>query len=1088
MRRVDYAGAIEGGEQALADLLPNATYVDLPGDGLFPWASESRETLEAIREFLGDTAVEAEPPEPIEQGRVGGLQTILFTDITGSTSMQQRRGDAPYQEALRAHDRSVRTAVREFGGREIKHTGDGIMAAFASAVRAVEAARAIQRRLAEHGRERPDEALLVRIGINAGEPIAEGDDLFGIAVTLASRIGDAAQPGQVLVSEVVRQLSAGKGFDFQSAGERRLKGFDEPMHLYALDSPEPSPVRGVSTLPTFATTFVGRERELAELEELCASAAARLLTVVGPGGMGKTRLAVEAARSLVTKMRDGVAFVPLQSVSDVAAVPLAIAKAVDFAAGGAGDPTEQLAEFLSDREILLVLDNFEQVVAAAPTVAAILEAAPRVRCLVTSREVLNLREEWLFPLEGMRLPASDSAEELQASPAVRLFVERAQQVRHDFDAEADAESVRRICQLVEGLPLGIELAASWTRYMETSAIVEEIERSMDFLESTLRNVPERHRQIRAVFDHSWELLAEPEQQAFARLSVMRGGFTRAAAREVASASMPVLASLVDKSLVRQRADGRYDIHELLRQFAEQRLADAEDESAATQERHARHFIEYLADHRESISGSGQITSTAEVGADLDNIRAAWIYAADHGLLARAPEAAGALFRYYQHRARYVEAVSFYRDIIARLEAREDAADDEWSATQFAMLVGLGWLLIRLGQLDEAAELAYRGIEVAGEDLVGCIDGLGTDPHTLLGIQAMTRGSFDEAEEHGELARARAAERGDRLNLSISYYVLENVAFARGEYERAEELASKGLAIAEAGGDRWFGAYLHNDLGALARVRGALDRSREHLEASYALRRDFDDAQGMAVALGGLAETALEQGRLPDAERALRESLTLYGDLGDRGGRATAQFGLGRVAVQRGELSIAQERFLQALDIAAEMRFVPLIFDTLCGVAELLVEADQRAAAVELLAFIQAAPNALQTVKERAQAHMEGASEGLDSAIVARALRDAGSRDLDEVLDAVRQALHGSRETASTDLFGADYTPLVEELTPRELEVLQLVATGRTNPEIAKRLEISVGTAKWYTSQIYGKLEVQNRTQAVARARELGILP
>ncbi len=233
---------------------------------------------------------------------------------------------------------------------------------------------------------------------------------------------------------------------------------------------------------------------------------------------------------------------------------------------------------------------------------------------------------------------------------------------------------------------------------------------------------------------------------------------------------------------------------------------------------------------------------------------------------------------------------------------------------------------------------------------------------------------------------------------------------------------------------------------------------------------------------------MQQGALPDAERAFRESLTLYGNLGDRGGRATAQYGLGRVATERGELSIAQERFLQALDIAAEMRFVPLIFDTLCGVAELLVKADQRAAAVDLLAFIQQAPNALQAVKERATEQMDVASEGLDNSVMARAIRDASSRDLDGVLDAVRQALRATRETAPTDLFGADHAPRVEELTPRELEVLQLVSTGRTNPEIAKRLDISVGTAKWYTSQIYGKLEVQNRTEAVSRARQLGILP
>ena len=849
----------------------------------------------------------------------------------------------------------------------------------------------------------------------------------------------------------------------------------------------PTPTRPARSLPAFATSFLGRERELAELADLCARPDYRLLTVVGPGGMGKTRLAVEAARACAERLADGATFVRLESVSDPAEVAMAIAEALDYQTNGQDDPAKQIGDFLHDQEMLILLDNFEQVTEAAPALSTILQAVPRVRFLVTSREVLSLEEEWQYPLSGMRLSEPGDAA-LEDVPAVRLFADRARRVRPDFDPAQQREHVLRVCELVEGMPLALELAASWTRYMDCAEIVSEIERNIDFLGSTLRNVPERHRQMRAVFEQSWQLLDETERSAFSRLSVFRGGFTRAAAGDVTGAAMPVLASLVDKSLVRQNVDGRYDVHEVLRQFAGLRLADDAAELRSCGAAHGDHFIRFLADRLDAMQGPGQMEATAQVIAELPNVRSAWQLALETGRLERLPEAAHVLFRAYEHSSRYLEGATFFEESIGILGAL--GPSDGSAEALLSLLVGQVWMLIRLGRLDEAEAVLARAVEVGESADVEYLPALGTDPEVALGVLAMTRGRFDEAAAHGAAARARAEERSDPHNLSIAFYVLENAAFARGDYAEARRSAERAHALNEQTGDRWFDAIVLSELGMIDRATGALDAARGHFEASYALRRDFDDAQGLAEALGHLGETAMLQGRLEDAERIYRESVALYRDIGDRGGHATAQCGLGRVAVARGELNVAQERFLRALDIAAEMNFTPLIFDTLGGVGELLMAAGEGAAAVELLAFVAQQPNALQSIKERIEPVLAEAIESMPAEAVARATRLAGTRDLDAVLAAVRRALERARSSSDGAVrFEAGATAgLAEELTPRELEVLQLIANGRTNPQIAQNLGISVGAAKWYTSRIYGKLGVRNRVEAAAHAREIGILP
>lgn len=328
-------------------------------------------------------------------------------------------------------------------------------------------------------------------------------------------------------------------------------------------------------LPAQLTSFIGREAELCAVAELLANPACRLLTLVGAGGIGKTRLAIEVAFRVAQHFADGVCFIPLQAVPSPDLLTPAIVDALAIPRSGQADLLSHVLTYLHDKHLLLVLDNVEHLLDAIGVLTAILQAAPAVTLLVTSREVLHLQEEWLYRIDGLAVPADAHADAWANCDAVRLFVERARQVRHDLALETEAAAVVRICRLVEGMPLALEVAAAWLSTLSCAEVADEIQRSLDFLSTTLRDVPERHRSMRAVFDHSWQRLSPEERAVFMRLSVFRGGFNRAAAEVVAGATLPLLTALVGKSLLRWEFDRRrYQIHGLLRQYAAEQLAQS----------------------------------------------------------------------------------------------------------------------------------------------------------------------------------------------------------------------------------------------------------------------------------------------------------------------------------------------------------------------------------------------------------------------------------------------------------------------------------------------------------------------------------
>ena len=407
--------------------------------------------------------------------------------------------------------------------------------------------------------------------------------------------------------------------------------------------------------PLQPTSFVGRAVELAELTALLADPACRLLTLIGPGGIGKTRLAIRAAAEVQDCFRNGVCFAALQAVSGVDYVVSALADALHLKFYGAESPRNQLLRHLRSQELLLILDNFEHLLDSADLLTAMLETAPRVKLLVTSRETLNLREEWLRVVPTMQFPGDEPDVDLEDYDATRLFIERARQARGDFRANRERQHIFRICRLVDGLPLAIELAAARIRTLSCAQIASEIQQSLDVLATSLRNVPERHRDMYAVFEPCWNRLTQAERQIFMGLSVFRGGFEREAAQQVTGASAAMLATLVDKSLLRLSPSGRYEMHELVRQFAEARLAETPDQWEQVKDHHAAYFSAFLHQREPDLNGAGQLLALADIRPELDNIRIMWRRAVAQGQWDTVAQSLHTLAFVLQNRSAWYEA-------------------------------------------------------------------------------------------------------------------------------------------------------------------------------------------------------------------------------------------------------------------------------------------------------------------------------------------------------------------------------------------------------------------------------------------------
>ena len=721
-------------------------------------------------------------------------------------------------------------------------------------------------------------------------------------------------------------------------------------------------------LPPAPTPFIGRAPELADLEAQLLNPACRLLTIIGPGGAGKTRLALEAARRLIPSgyFLNGLRFIPLADAAAPDLIPNLIAAELGLALQGNAPPAEQLAAALAGQELLLVLDNLEHLMegetaaATADLLANLLAKAPLVTLLVTSRSRLYLREERLFDVSGLDLPAEGASHDALQTGAVQLFLQTAQSIqRHFSPSEADLAAIVAICRTLEGLPLGIELAAVWLPQLSCAAIADKLRASSALLATSLRNVPARHRSLTAVFDHSWALLPPARQAIFARLALFRGGCTAAAAQAIAGASLDDLAALGAQSLLRQES-GRYTLHELLRHYAAEKLAQS-DAATAVAQAHAAYFFDYL-----SKQGSGEEMGQRQaIRTELANIRAAWETTAAHGNEAALLPAAATLHNFYSAESRFHEGIDVFQYALEPPDRPKETAvagDMALSAQLRADLLGRkARLHIHVGQL-EAARQALDGAMQALQQV--------DDPDrlaTILGYVAITAfyaGEFPRAILLAEESLALATTHGDQDGVAFALNFLGSCHKALGDYAAAADAFTRAVTAYEQLGDELGQAMTLNNLGNLAQAQGDLSTARAHYTTCSRLFQKHNHNHGAATTLANAGRLALRQGDYAQARRQLAESLALKQALNDARGMGVALAGLGAVSVATGAYAQARDELVRALELAQKSGDAKLAVEALAPLAAWHGRQGDRQTAAQLVAFVRAHQAASQEIREQ----------------------------------------------------------------------------------------------------------------------------
>jgi len=850
-----------------------------------------------------------------------GTVTFLFTDIEASTRLLQTLGDR-YAEVLQRHYQLLREAIESHGGGVLGTEGDAVFASFPRARDALAAAVEGQRLLAAH--PWPERiSLRVRMGVHTGEPLKSEIGYVGIDLHRAARIAAAGHGGQILISETTRALVQNDlpaETSIRDLGEHRLKDLARAERLSQItiaDLPNTFPPLKTldalpHNLPIQLTSFVGREKEVSEIRHLLTTS--RLLALVGPGGAGKTRLAIHTAAEVLEAFKDGVWLVEFGPLSDPAMVPQVTASVMGIREPARG-AMEALLDAVQARTALIIFDNCEHVLEGCAELArSLLLSAPRLQIMATSREPLSVPGEVTYRVLPLSLPMPRKQlpplQELSTFESVRLFVDRATAAQPTFTlTEDNARSVAEICWRLDGIPLAIELAAARIKVLSPEQIAARLNNRFRLLTGGSRTVLPHHRTLQAALDWSTELLGPREKTLLRRLSVFSGWCTLDAVESICSDKdtaqediLDLLTSLVDKSLViaeQVHGEARYRLLETVREYSRDGLVEA-GEAVDFRNRHLRWYAALMERAEPELQGPRQETWLTRLEAEHENVRGALEWGMiEEGDTESGLRLAAAIRWFWEVRGYWREGLNWLEQILAR------AGDSAPPLLRARALQGIGFLAFRLGDFDRMA--------AAGEESFALVNAVGdkqgaASSLTILGLHACIRRDLGRAEAHGGASLALCREVGNKWGVAASLQILAVVARYRGELDKAHALYGESLKLSRELGDKLAIALSLADEGLLERERGEYALAERLTEESLQLLRGLGDKVATAAAQSNLAILAWLQNAHQRAADLFRESLRFRKELDDRPGIAVCLLGLGVVSQSMGEPERATRLF------------------------------------------------------------------------------------------------------------------------------------------------------------------------------------
>ena len=862
---------------------------------------------------------------------------------------------------------------------------------------------------------------------------------------------------------------------------------------------------------------MGRKSEIADIIDRFQDENCRLLTLVGSGGIGKTRLAIESIPYLIeSDNKHGVFYVPLAPLASVDNIVTTIISVLGIHISENGTPKDELMNFLSQRNLLLVMDNFEHLIDGAEIVAEILNTAPLVKILVTSRETLNLSMEHVWHVQGMRYPDSNEPDAINQFDALNLFVERAIQVRRDFSPSEEQIAIIKICQLVDGLPLAIELAAGWLKTLSCREIVKQIEQGIDFLVTRNRDIHSRHRSIRAVCDHSWNLLSASGQVVFPLLSVFRAGFTLEAAEKVANASLSVLSSLVEKSMIRYEGGGRYNVHELLRQYGEEHLNNLGNVDSVN-ESHLAYFANFMAERVPDLQGRRQVDSLNEIRADFDNVRNAFQYASIYSNYVKLDQILECLVIYFD--------ISSYPPLSNEMYAfashhLDESLEGEHERIRNRLKVFAYYACLRqsnernAGQLQDDVQACLKIAEHYDDKLAMwmCLIIIMYKPHNRQYDSDMKR-ALKLGESINPYYFAQAL-----YHICVYYVVLRN--------ERSEiidQYLTQLLEITQTLGDVNGRSIAYVNLAHYARFWGSIDDAVYYFMKAIQGAQETNNIRNIAFYEGHHVLMKLKQGEFeyvlqktpyladqmarfgyftnhPYMNMMMAKAEALLGNYAQSKAYlqktrsdstltfVRLEFHLVEVkimcAIGLGDFQSVHDSISEALQMDTSVISIRLKLDFLSLVTFLYYHDRQTVKAVELLGLVFTHPLSVRSWMEKWELLsqlQETLQQELGNHTYIMAWEGGSQLDVEHTVTEIRAYVGLEEPTNHLS------QSLIEPLTERELEVLALLGQGRSNREIAQELIVTIGTVKAHVYNICQKLAVKNRTQAVLEAKRLGLL-